>query len=268
MFQTTFAPMTKSSSATEVNKVYKTNDLKIFKDVIGNRVPNPQHVRRLSTSIKQNGMLCNPILVNEKMEVIDGQHRLLASIEANSFIYYIILNGYNLGEVHTLNLNQKNWTKKDFMDGYADMGIESYIKLREFTELNQDFTLTDCMALCNNTIGYDSSSYQKIRTLKPELSIAQVFVEGTWTGKDFELAQEWADKIKLIKPYFTGYNRRVFVTTMIGLFKNENFDYSEFMHKIRLQPKALVECVNIPQQRLLIEEIYNYKSRNKINLRY
>ena len=55
---------------------------------------------------------------------------------------------------------------------------------------------------------------------------------------------------------------------MIGLFKNENFDYSEFMHKIRLQPKALVDCTNVEQQRLSIEEIYNYKSRNKINLRY
>jgi hypothetical protein len=55
---------------------------------------------------------------------------------------------------------------------------------------------------------------------------------------------------------------------MISLFKNENFDYSEFMHKLRLQPKALVDCANREQQKLLIEEIYNYKSRQKVNLRY
>jgi hypothetical protein len=268
MFQTLKAPMTNSSSATEVNKVYKTNDLSIFKQIGGNRIPNPQHIKRLKTSILQNGMLCNPILVNEKMEVIDGQHRLIASKEANSFIYYIILKNYSLSQVHTLNLNQKNWTKKDFMDGYADMGLEPYIKLREFIEKNGDFTFSDCISLCANVSGQDVGLWNKSKTLNPELSVAQVFEEGTWKGKDFRLAQEWAEKVRLIKTYFIGYNRSVFLKTMIVMFKNKNFDYSEFMHKVRLQPKALVECINIEQQKLLIEEIYNYKSRNKVNLRY
>jgi hypothetical protein len=267
MYQTLTAPMTKSSSATEVNKVYKTNDLSIFKQIGGNRVPNPQHVKRLKTSIIENGMLCNPILVNEKMEVIDGQHRLLASKEAGSSVYYIILNGYSLSEVHTLNLNQKNWTKKDFMDGYADMGIESYAKLRQFVKKHEDFTFTDCIAFCSNNTAHAPSG-NKSRLVNPELSTQEVFEEGTWKGKDFNLANEWAEKIRLIKPYYINYNRSTFVLTMIGMFKNEIFDYSEFMHKIRLQPKALVDCANREQQKLLIEEIYNFKSRNKVNLRY
>jgi hypothetical protein len=268
MYQTTKAPMTNVSSATEVNKVYKTNDLSIFKQIGGNRVPNPQHVKRLKTSIIENGMLCNPILVNEKMEVIDGQHRLIASQEAKSDVYYIILKGYSLKEVHTLNLNQKNWTKKDFMDGYADMGIKSYIKLRDFVKKNEDFTFNDCIALCSNISGSQNAGATKYRLVNPEFSIQEVFTEGTWIGKDFDLANEWANKIRLIKPYYSNYNRSIFVLTMITLFKNENFDYSDFMHKVRLQPKALVDCANREQQRLLIEEIYNYRSRNKVNLRY
>ena len=268
MFQTKSAPMTTGSSATEVNKVYKTNDLSIFKQIDGNRVPNPQHIKRLKTSILENGMLCNPILVNEKMQVIDGQHRLIASQEAESFIYYIILKDYSLSEVHTLNLNQKNWTKKDFMDGYANMGLESYIKLQSFVEKNQDFAFSDCISLCSNMQGI--AMIKDARLLKDGKISNQleVFVDGTWTGKDFQLAQEWAEKIRLLKPYYSGYNRSVFVRVLITLFKNKTFDYSEFMHKIRLQPKALVDCANVEQQRLLIEEIYNYKSRNKINLRY
>jgi len=268
MFQTKTAPMTNGSSATEVNKVYKTNDLSIFKVIGGNRVPNPQHIKRLKASIITNGMLCNPILVNEKMEIIDGQHRVLASKECNSFIYFIILKNYSLQEVHTLNINQKNWTKKDFMDGYADMGLESYIKLQKFVKLNQDFTFADCIALCSNITTASTLNTLKL-TSKGEISnLKEVFVDGTWICKDFILAQEWAEKLWLIKPYYLGYNRNIFVSTMIGFFKNNNFDYSEFMHKVRLQPKALVDCSNIPQQRLLIEEIYNYKSRNKVNLRY
>jgi hypothetical protein len=268
MFQTKSAPMTTGSSANEVNKVYKTNDLSIFKQIAGNRVPNPQHIKRLKTSILQYGMLCNPILVNESMEIIDGQHRLIASQEAESFIYYIILNGYNLNQVHTLNLNQKNWTKKDFMDGYADMGIESYNKLRNFVKKHEDFTFTDCISLCSNNSAQPNGSSTKFKLINPELSTQEVFTEGNWKGKDFNLANEWAEKIRLIKPYYANYNRSMFVLTMIILFKTENFDYSEFMHKLRLQPKALVDCANREQQKLLIEEIYNYRSRQKVNLRY
>jgi hypothetical protein len=262
------APMTNGSSVKEVNKVYKTNDLSIFKQIGGNRVANPQHIKRLKASINENGMLCNPILVNEKMEVIDGQHRLLASQEANSFIYYIILNGYSLRQVHTLNLNQKNWNKKDFMDGYAEMGLESYIKLQKFIEVNTDFTFMDCIAMCSNLSVAGGINFSKITTKGEVGKQKEVFVEGTWVGKDFILAQEWAEKLRLIKPYYNGYNKTTFVGTMLGLFSNAIFDYSEFMHKVRLQPKALVDCANREQQRLLIEEIYNYRSRNKINLRY
>ena len=274
MFNTTTAPMAKYSNHVqtekEVNKVYKTSDLSIFKQIDGNRVPNLQHIKRLADSIRVYGMKCNPILVNERMEVIDGQHRLMAAKEAESFVYYIIVNGYSLNEVHTLNLNQKNWTKKDFMEGYANMGMESYIKLRDFSIKNDDYTFNDCIAFCSNSSS--SSSYnlkQKIRTNdNKSYNMIEVFEEGTWKGKDFNLAQDWANKIRMIKPYYLGYNRTAFTGTMIILFKNKNFDFNEFMHKIRLQPTALVDCANREQYKTLIEDIYNYRSRNKINLRY
>lgn len=276
MFNTKEAPMAKYSSqvqkGVEVNKVYRTNDLTIFKSVDGNRVPNLQHIRRLSASVEQHGMKCNPIIVNEYYQVIDGQHRLEAARQAGTFVYYIMINGYTLSEVHTLNLNQKNWTKKDFMDGYADMGVESYVKLRKFVNKNEDFSFSDCVALCSNlSTGLGSSSNtQKFRSNRPNKvgNIREIFEEGTWIGKDFELGQEWANKITMIKPYYNGYNRSAFVGTMIGLFTNENFDFNEFMHKVRLQPTALVDCASREQYKTLIEDIYNYRSRNKVSLRY
>lgn len=272
MYNTTAAPMAKYSNhvqtGKEVNKVYQTSDLSIFKQIDGNRIPNLQHIKRLADSIRVYGMKCNPILVNERMEVIDGQHRLMAAKEANSFVYYIVVDGYSLNEVHTLNLNQKNWTKKDFMDGYANMGIESYIKLKVFSEKNDDFTFSDCIAMCSNVSGLCNTSAQKHRTDGKKYNIQEVFEEGTWLGKDFQLSQDWANKIRMIKPYYVNYNRSSFVGTMITLFTNSNFDFNEFMHKLRLQPNAMVDCANREQYKTLIEDIYNYRSRNKISLRY
>ena len=36
------------------------------------------------------------------------------------------------------------------------------------------------------------------------------------------LAQEWANKIRMIQPYYISYNRSNFIGTMIVLFKNES----------------------------------------------
>lgn len=273
MFNTKEAPMANNSSqvqkGVEVNKVYRTNDLSIFKSIDGNRVPNLQHIKRLSASVEKYGMKCNPIIVNQRFEVIDGQHRLAAAREVGTFVYYIMINGYTLREVHTLNLNQKNWTKKDFMNGYADMGIESYVKLKKFAEKNDDFTFTECVSFCSNVSGASANTiHNKFRNDGKQYNMQEVFEEGTWKGRDFNLAQEWANKIRMIKPYYNGYNRNSFVGTMISLFSNKNFDFNEFMHKLRLQPTALLDCASRDQYKTLIEDIYNYRSRNKVSLRY
>lgn len=275
MFNTKEAPMANNSSqvqkGVEVNKVYRTHDLTIFKSIDGNRVPNLQHIRRLSASVEENGMKCNPIIVNENYQVIDGQHRLEAARNVGTFVYYIMIIGYTLSEVHTLNLNQKNWTKKDFMDGYADMNIESYVKLRKFVEKNDDFSFESCVNLCSQlgSAISNASIAQKFRKDSDStMNIRQVFEEGTWIGKDFYLGQEWANKIRMIKPYYSGYNRSTFVGTMIGLFLNNSFDFNEFMHKVRIQPTALLDCASREQYKTLIEDIYNYKSRNKVSLKY
>jgi len=257
-------------SCQEVNKVYKTNDLTIFNQIRGNRPPNPQHIRRLSQSIKDNGILQNPIIVNEEMDVIDGQHRLMAAIECSAAIYYIIVKGYNLNEVHILNLNQKNWSCKDFMYGYAEMGIEPYIKLKDFYKTNKVFSLTDCIRFCSNTISKGTSQMsQKFRTNRASnINMSEIFNEGTWKGKDFDLAQENADKLKMIKPYYDGYKKSIFIGAILNLLTNEDFNFFEFLEKLKYQTQKMQDCTNKLQYILLIEDIYNYKRRDKVNLRF
>jgi hypothetical protein len=253
----------------EVNKVYKTEDLSIFNQIKGNRPPNPQHIRRLADSIKNYGILQSPIIVNENYDVIDGQHRLLAAKEAKSGVYYIIVDGYELQEVQVLNLNQKNWTKNDFMEGYANMGIESYVKLRNFYNKNKDYNLSDCIAMCSNITSSSSTSItQRYRYAEKLVKQKEVFEEGTWIGKDYNLAQENADNLRMLKPFYSGYNRSVFVASMLGLFKNKDFNFMEFISKLKLQSQKLEDCTSTSQYRLLIEDIYNYKRREKVNLRF
>jgi len=275
MFNLTTAPMANNSNhvqtGKEVNKVYKTNDLSIFKQIDGNRIPNLQHVKRLAGSIRVYGMKCNPILVNEKMEVIDGQHRLMAAKEAESFVYYIIVPGYSLNEVHIVNLNQKNWNISDYLEGYANIGIESYIILRDFYNNNKDFNLTTCIAFCQNTAtSYSRRNTSQIRkTNYGKLDgSAQIFEQGTWRNNDINIANDWAFKIRSIHQYFDYYNSTTFVSVMITLFLNKNFNFHQFINKLQLQPMALKQQKTTEQYITQIENIYNYKSRNKVSLKY
>ena len=100
------------------------------------------------------------------------------------------------------------------------------------------------------------------------MNIKEVFEEGTWKGKDFNLAQENADKLKMLKPYYDGYKRSTFISTMLGLFKNEKFDFFEFLNKLKLQTQKMEDCTSVSQYKLLIEDIYNYRRREKVNLRF
>lgn len=258
----------------KVNIVYKTYNLTKFKSISGNRIPNLKHIKRLTDSFINDGVKCSPIIVNENFEVIDGQHRLNAAKGANTFIYYIVLNGYSLKDVHTLNLNQRNFNKWDYLVGYAEMGIESYIKLKKFIEKNKDFSFSDCVSMCSNISSHSSYNnsqqyrYEKGGKEIKKINAKSLFDKGTWRGKDFELAQTLADKIRSIKKYYANYNRGCFVGTMINLLLNPRFDFQEFMHKLKLQPTMLVDCAKRTQYRNLIEDIYNYKRRDKINLKY
>ena len=236
--------------------VFVTNDLDRFVLMRGNRPPNPQHVEHLAKNIEQYGMLCNPILVNEDMHVIDGQHRLLAAKKTGTKIFYIIVKGYNLEQVKALNLKQKNWNNIDFLNSYADMGIESYVYIRQFMDRHL-FDLNTCLLL----LGCRGATNQKKKR-----NNTGKFKDGSVVIRNTKTAELHAEHLKMLKPY----NRlgKRFCSVMIQMFKNENFVFSEFLMKLKLQPTALVECATAEQYKQLIEHIYNYRRRNKVNLRF
>ena len=245
-------------------KVNVSEDLGIFKLLKGNRPPNPHHVKRLASSIEKFGMLANPILVNEDYEIIDGQHRYLAAKETGSPVYYIIAEGYALEQVHALNMNQKNWTAIEFLNGYADMGIEDYVILKRFLKRHSWLRVYDAVAICSNV----TKGHIDIASHTGNEKSPSSFKEGIWKAKDMGLAEINANKIKSIEPYFDAYNTSNFIQTMLWMFKNKNYNHDTFIQKLKLQPTALVRCTSRSQYKILIEEIYNYRNRNKVNLRF
>ena len=59
-------------------QVKETKNYSMFTTIGGNRPLNELHLNRLKKSMEEE-LLISPIIVNEKHEVIDGQHRLRIS---------------------------------------------------------------------------------------------------------------------------------------------------------------------------------------------
>ena len=77
-----------------VKSIFKTYDYDKFTIMEDNRKIYDGHVKDMEDNISRIGYVSGkPILVNEKFEIIDGQHRYIACRDLNEPIYYSIEEG-------------------------------------------------------------------------------------------------------------------------------------------------------------------------------
>jgi hypothetical protein len=122
-----------NNNQNQPNQVHTTTDYFLFKSIDGNRNKNLIHINRLKKSMSEN-YLFTIIIVNEKYEIIDGQHRFDVIQELKLPLHYVICKGYGLSQVHILNQNSKTWNMDDYLEGYCSLGYADYIKYKAFKE--------------------------------------------------------------------------------------------------------------------------------------
>lgn len=253
-----------------VNQVNQTNDYNLFKSLKGNRNVNKLHVQRLKESFKSD-YLMSPIIVNQRYEIIDGQHRFNAARDLSLPINFIICNDYSLDEVKILNTNMKNWRKEDYLNAFCDLKHPEYLKFRNFMRQFPSFGISASEAILTGSLGggvQRIDSKNEFTTSKSGKYTVKYFEEGDLVIPDWDYSLECAEKIMMIKPYYDGFNRISFVRAMLGVFRIEYYNHSQFLDRLKSSPTALQHCANVTQYKLLIEDIYNFRSREKVSLRF
>ena len=115
--------------STNVDVVWQTYDYNAFRIVPGlNR--DVDHWKRIVASMAKADLM-SPIIVNEAMEIIDGQNRFFARRYLGLPILYIEQQGYGPDEMRLYNNDSKNWTKADFIQSYSSEGREPYELLQQ-----------------------------------------------------------------------------------------------------------------------------------------
>lgn len=143
-------------SGLPVNNVYKTNDYSIFQFSKFNR---NVLLRKEMLQQAKEGFL-SPIIVNENLMVIDGQHRLKASEQVGVPVEFIIKPGLNEHDIVRMNTVQKPWSLKNFIEAFANQGKEEYIKLVNL--LNQGYADTTAVLVASTNNMTTGGSSKKV----------------------------------------------------------------------------------------------------------
>ena len=127
-------------------KVYETKNYDMFRQMLGNR--DIKGESEIVESIKRVGLVHNPIIVNEKYEVIDGQNRLEALRQLDLPVYFIIQKGLGIEACRSLNIGQTNWGTEDYIYSFADVGNKNYRRLASLmTEFQKQFGIQGIIAM-------------------------------------------------------------------------------------------------------------------------
>ena len=230
-----------------INIVFQSRDYDQAKKLKGNRdVPldNP-----LVKSIEENA-ICDPIIKNEKREVIDGQHRLDAYKKLGKPYPYIINVGLGLDEAQRLSNNTKPWKPMDWIDSNIDLGIDHYQIVKDFMK-KYGFNRNETMIMLSGG---------KCKTAD--------FNNKKMVVTNFEMADKVARNAIKITPMFgNGFKNRYFVLALYKIYKYyPNFSMEEFVQKIELTGR-LKRRSSTGEYVELIEDIYNFhRHKNKIDM--
>lgn len=110
--------------------VFCTDNYNLFKFGENNRCIDYKHIKQLKEDIKKNGQL-QPIIINKKHIVIDGQHRLQACKMLGIPVEYIQRDDFDMKECMAMNASSKNWQLDDYIHYYASKGNKNYISLEK-----------------------------------------------------------------------------------------------------------------------------------------
>lgn len=238
-----------------VNTVHKTSDYGLFNDIFGNRKIAKHHISNIKQSFSEKQIEA-PIIVNEKYEVIEGQHRFRSCKALELPIYYIVLAGLELEDVQRLNANSKNWNLSDHCHSFCVRGFKEYITYRDF---KAEFKFNE-----NETIAIleDVNDKNKTRVLWAK------FKSGKFKVANLKKSTENVNKIIEVKQYYDGWKRRCFVFAMLTCFEHDSYDHDVFMNKLSKQSGRLTDQVHEDDYMRVIQKIYNRNNKKPIRLFY
>ncbi len=237
-----------------------TMNYDLFKKHPSNTPINDTIVNKLVDSIQQRNMLSlKPILVNEKMQVLDGQHRLEAAKKLNLPVYYIVEKEAQDMDMILLNANQRTWKLADYHNFFLTQGSPEYRKLDEFTK-NHKMNLQEYMKLDNyGRKSVNSNNFRHGKFVMPNET------EQTGKLKIWNFAKELIQFIGKRRSDIPQVLKSVnFQRALISFLKRDDISLEEVRSKVEMKIDILGARSGMGGYYQMFMEIYNFRRRDPI----
>lgn len=228
-----------------------TTNYDIFRFDPQNRPIDRDHLQKLYDSIVKRNLLREfPILVDENLTVIDGQHRLKAASEIGVPIYYIVSQRISMDDIVMTTDNVSKWKNVDYLHRWCAAGKSDYVQLRAFWHKYKEakekkfLSLNHSMNLCH---------------YGDRLAMNWAFREGKYVCNDMSFAQKTVDALLDYAEHVRFFNDTVFFHTISNLAANAAYDHDRMMRKMKYLSTRLVKCADMDSYMDVISSIYNYK---------
>lgn len=232
--------------------VMMSKNYEMFKMLEGNRKIDSNNLNQIISSMKEKQLII-PITVNEKFEIIDGQHRFNACKYLNLPVYFIIEKGYDIEDVIRANVNGgRKWFDADYLNKYCLLKDERYLEIKKVIE-DFNITITDFVKLIS------------IIQQKKAIIVKREFREGRIELRGFDLLTEFLMALEDFND-FKYYKKSNFILAFSRLYFREDYDHGHMMRKYNTYYPNLVKQMSGDEYlALLCNKIYSYgATRNPI----
>ena len=239
-------------------KIFKTYDYSLFKKLRGNRDLREAHLKAITKSMEEDGYSHNLVQVNEKMEVIEGQHHVESCKALGLPVYYYVVEGANINDVSVLNTTRKSWSFDDWMGRYVKYNYQEYKYYQCYKEKWGFDHWSTIFLLC------------RTKGVRGRGKLKKAFETGNLKIETLEEGKEWAKRIMDVKPFYSNYKRRAFIQAMIRVFHDSRYNHKTFLKKLSLVRDRMYDCSGVGLYLQRIDDIMNYGTpkNQRVNFYY
>jgi len=271
-------PRSEENTNTQSTVVMLSSDYGMFKHISGNRELSESNIQAIMNQLRERGQQ-QPIIINERNEVIDGQHRLEACKRLKMAIQYIKRRGANLDDVISTNIVGKKWAVSDYINRFVAEGNDDYIQLQKFIQEASLHGFAPSVAIriaegeLSNKVYYmcddgvvrrsGGAVFTGEKKYKKLYSVGDAVKLGKFKMQDFERARERLRQICVFKE-FSFYTKMSFVSAIMQCMRIDGIDFERLLESARKYPRKWHNEASLENFVQMFEDVYNWRRKNKL----
>lgn len=240
---------------------HKTNQYGLFETNEFQRRMKIDHIKKIRKTMCRWGFIpCCPIVVwwnpaIKKFEIIEGHHRFDAARLEGIEIYYMVLPVKSREEalelMQDLNDTVLKWGNKDTILQQVQLGNSDYQTLQHYVSLG--IPSKTAASILIGESGHSGNAMVKVS--KKQFKV-----------KTTKIADQLVRYINQCRPFCSDAIKERYLQAVSIYLLLPEFDLDTLIKRIQNNPIAIQKASSVDQALSSLDEIYNFRSRDKVNL--